>query len=272
MLVLHRDTKAQFPSEAPIMTAMATDFPAFERDGVLILDRLLTPAQLAAAQAGVDWAMAHAGGPHRWIKQRSYEWHERHPVFVELIEHPAAIAAARMLLGEDFHLIAAQCSRNTRDDHYAPGVMQFHQDAVFFPKPGRAPADVPANRCGFSAMWTLQETPLAMGPTEFIPGSHIQGDRRYGNDDFPAGRSSDGLLRRDVPAGSLILFNHRTWHRGGPNTTEQPRDLVTNAYARPEVEKVQILTPRGDGTEAYVPCEPVLAKASLMLSQLLRAR
>lgn len=241
-----------------------------ERDGVVILDALLSSSQLAAARDGVEWAMANAGGQYRWIKQRTYEWHADHPVFLELIEHPTVLDIARQVLGDDFHLIAAQCSRNTRDDHYAPGVMNFHQDGVFFPQPNRVTAGsaTPAHRYGFSAMWTVRDTPLAMGPTEFILRSHLDGDHKYTNDDFPRER----LLRRDVPAGSLLLFNHRTWHRGAPNTTSTPRDLITNAYARPEVDKVQILTKQADGSEKYVPCEPLLAGASAIRRQLLRPR
>lgn len=242
----------------------------FERDGVVIVDRVLTPAQLAAAREGVEWAMASAGGQYRWIKQRTYEWHAEYPVFIEIIEHPLVLDIARQVLGDDFHLIAAQCSRNTRDDHYAPGVMNFHQDGVFFPQPDRVPVGsaTPAHRYGFSAMWAVRDTPLAMGPTEFILRSHLDGDRKYTNDDFPRER----LLRRDVPAGSLLLFNHRTWHRGAPNTTPTPRDLITNAYARPEVGKVQILTKQADGSEKYAAPDALLVSASAMRRQLLRPR
>src|SRR5690242_12935959 len=104
---------AQAPSDRRIAKAVN----AFDRDGFLLLDGLLEPRQLAAAQAGVAWAMAQAEGPYRWIKQRSYEW-PNHPVFVELIEHPFVVAFAAAFLGKDFHLIAAQCSRNTREELY----------------------------------------------------------------------------------------------------------------------------------------------------------
>lgn len=238
----------------------------FTRDGLAFAERLLTPAQVAAAGRGVAWAMAHAGGPYAWIKQRTYEWRE-HPIFAELIEHPAVIGFARGLLGEDFHLIAAQCSRNTREDPYAPGAMAIHADEVFYPRPERKAAGVADDRYSFSAMWYVQDTPLAMGPTEFVPGSHTAG-KRYTDSEL----TPDRLWRRAIPAGSLILFNHRTWHRGARNATGTPRDLITNAYARPEVEKVQLTVKGEDGRERYAVPEGLLEDASPMLKMLLRKR
>jgi hypothetical protein len=220
---------------------------AFDRDGFVLIESLMDDRQLAAAQNGVEWAMAHSSGPYKWIKQRSYEWYGDHPIFVELIEHPLVLEFAREWLGPEFHLIAAQCSRNSRDDHYAPGVVNIHADTVFFPEAGRQANGVAAHRYGFSAMWHLQDTPLEMGPTELLPGSHLSSDL-FTNETIDNGQ----IFRRHIPAGSLLLFNHRTWHRGAMNETDKPRDLITNAYARREIDKVQLTTTMDDGTQRYV--------------------
>lgn len=236
---------------------------SYERDGFVVVDRLLDGRQLEAARRGVEWAFQCPQEKYRWIRQRTYEWFDRHPIFVELIEHPLVIAFAGEILGPHFHLIAAQCSRNTREEPYAPGAMKIHQDTVFYPPQARRKPDVPDHRYGFSAMWYLQDTPLAMGPTELIAGSH-RSSQQHSDEE-----ASGVVFRRDIPAGSLLVFNHRTWHRGARNGTGTPRDLITNAYARSEVDKVQLASTRADGKEGYVPCQELLKSASQILEQLL---
>ena len=240
---------------------------AFERDGFVLVERALDENQLSRAQQGVEWAMQHQAGSYQWIKQRTYEWFPEQPIFVELIEHPLPVRLAEMWLGVDFHLIAAQCSRNTKDDPYAPGAMQIHADTCFFPQPAQRESEVEFHRSGFSAMWYLQDTPLEMGPTELIAGSHI-GEQTYQDSEL----TPEMLFRRPIPAGSLLFFNHHTWHRGALNATDTPRDLITNAYARPEIEKVQLTTPQPDGSQVYVECRDLLVEASPLLRQLLRDR
>jgi len=236
----------------------------FETDGFVLVESLLTPDMLARASAAVAWGIKNREEAYKWIRQRTYEWFEPHPVMVELIEHPLVIDFARATLGPDFHVIAAQCSRNTREDHYAPGAMNIHQDAVFFSPRGQETPGVPLHRYGFSAMFYLQDTPLEMGPTQLIPGSHQR------NEPHRDGPETDALVwKQGVPAGSLLIFNHRTWHRGAPNQTGTPRDLITNAYARREITKCQIMVKQADGTEKYVPCAPLLASGSALLRQLL---
>jgi len=53
------------------------------------------------------------------------------------------------------------------------------------------------------------------------------------------------------------------------NNTNLPRDLITNAYARREIEKVQLLSRGPGGAQVYVPCETLLATGSGRLRQLL---
>ncbi len=241
----------------------------YDRDGLVLIDGLLPPEKVNEASRGVDWAMSNIGGNYKWIKQRTYEWFREHPIFVELIEHPLVLDFARSILGDDFHLIAAQCSRNTRDDHYAPGVNQIHQDAGLFPPQDRRVGDLPDHHYGFSAMWYLQDTPLEMGPTELLRGSHADGGRKHSNTEIE--QDSSTLFRRAIAAGSLLIFSHYTWHRGANNTTERPRDLITNAYARPQVPKGEHVSIKGeDGVERFSPPTDVMSMLSAGMKRLLR--
>jgi ectoine hydroxylase-related dioxygenase (phytanoyl-CoA dioxygenase family) len=107
----------------------------------------------------------------------------------------------------------------------------------------------------------------AHGPTQFVPGSHYSGRRP------PTQENPTFEGRGPVPvfckAGDIYLTNHQCWHRGAPNQTERPRDLITNAYVRPEIEKSHLMTPQTDGTSRYIPCTELMAKNPI-LHQLLK--
>ena len=234
---------------------------AMETDGFAVVEGLLNGEQLKQAAAAVRQLMAEPGETYKWIRQRTYEHFRTLPVFVDLIVHPMVIAIAQAWCGQDLHLIAAQCSRNTKDEPYFSGVTTLHQDKVFFPE--KALAGVPIWRYGFTAMWYMQDTPLEMGPTQVVPGSH----KRDGDD--PPG--DDQRVSGIMPAGSLLLFAHATWHSGALNHTDRPRDLISNAYARPELKKVQLTTPV-DGGGRYVQPDALLRPGGDMLRQLLGDR
>jgi ectoine hydroxylase-related dioxygenase (phytanoyl-CoA dioxygenase family) len=80
-----------------------------------------------------------------------------------------------------------------------------------------------------------------MGPTELIRGSHLQ--LKHWTDEVAAASPNlllspalDGYYRggSTIPAGSLLIFNTRCFHRTAPrgNRCDIPRDIVTNAYVR----------------------------------------
>jgi hypothetical protein len=172
----------------------------FEADGFVLVPALLPPAEVRAAVAGVEYAYrqprdrmneSRPGGPPRWMRQRTYEWHRAHPVFAELLAHPLVVDLARRVIGADFHVIAAQCSRiNPRATGAESGglrggpsgghmVNAMHQDSPFFVAGEaqargcgdadalRAVADelgAPLHRAGFSAMWCLHPPPSTLHP------------------------------------------------------------------------------------------------------------
>ena len=80
-----------------------------------------------------------------------------------------------------------------------------------------------------------------MGPTEVIRGSHL-GLQQWTNELAEASPkllpspALDGYYRAGstIPAGSLLIFNTRCFHRTAPrgNRCDVPRDIVTNTYVR----------------------------------------
>ena len=73
------------------------------------------------------------------------------------------------------------------------------------------------------------------------------------------------------PAGSLLIFNHRCWHRGALNHTDRPRDLITNAYARPVLTLEHLQVTR-DGVLAYDEPRELLAVCTPRVREMLKAR
>jgi ectoine hydroxylase-related dioxygenase (phytanoyl-CoA dioxygenase family) len=64
---------------------------------------------------------------------------------------------------------------------------------------------------------------VAVGPTEFTPGTHLQWRRRQ-----------HGSVAITAAAGDAIVFDYRLRHRGLPNkTADVVRPLVYVTYAKP---------------------------------------
>lgn len=76
----------------------------------------------------------------------------------------------------------------------------------------------------------------AHGPTELALGTHVESGRRVANDrlryDYsPTPRSYPGkLVCPTLAAGSMLIFDWRTWHRGGANVSDVDRPVACIAY------------------------------------------
>lgn len=69
----------------------------------------------------------------------------------------------------------------------------------------------------------------ALGPTQFVPGSHRAG-RSPGRDEVSwRGAQPQSILCK---AGDAVLFRSEVWHRGTANTSEQTRYLLQVHYAQ----------------------------------------
>ena len=76
-----------------------------------------------------------------------------------------------------------------------------------------------------------QDTPLELGPTELLPGSHFRFNLtpymgHYGN--------IKGAVHTVAPAGTIFLTAYSIWHRRGASTAEGIRNMLKYLYWRME--------------------------------------
>ena len=85
--------------------------------------------------------------------------------------------------------------------------------------------------------WMLDDFTPDNGATRIVPRSHLsQKKPKWGQG------SMDGEVVLTAPAGSIAIWLSQTWHRSGPNNTDQPRRAILGYYCRSWVKPVTDLT------------------------------
>ena len=80
----------------------------------------------------------------------------------------------------------------------------------------------------FSTIWMLSDFTAENGGTVVVPGTHRSSTNRTAGLDLPI--PHPGEIQVTGPAGSVLLFDNRLWHTGGPNRSDAPRVAVLNLY------------------------------------------
>jgi ectoine hydroxylase-related dioxygenase (phytanoyl-CoA dioxygenase family) len=210
----------------------------YEDDGYVVLESLLSPAELAAVRD--ELAPLLAVGPRGrndfegYASQRVYGLLAKAPSVAALVEHPGVVALLDRLLQLNY-LLTANLAINLLPGETA---QRWHFDDGFYPfaRPRRAFA--------VSTIWAIDDFTEDNGATELIPGSHRWGDETP--DERPraaraaesgrsaaAGAGASGAVKAVMPAGSVLVFSGQLWHRGGANTSAYPRCCVTPQYCEP---------------------------------------
>lgn len=147
------------------------------------------------------------------------------PVFVDLIQHPQAIALVREVLGEGF-LIS-----NFTANIALPGSrsMKLHSDqAIVVPEPW-------LQAWAINIIWCLDDVHEANGATRYLPHSH----RITRQSELPP----DALARTrsfEAPAGSIIAMDGRVWHTSGANTTQRDERALLFGYYSADFIRPQV--------------------------------
>ena len=165
-------------------------------------------------------------------------------VFRTLIRNETCLEIVRWILGRE--AILSEFSAHIT----WPGnkAMPLHIDQWFMPQPVMpgdawpAPSDVsrtvqpwgdprPADRpvnppvvC--NVMFAITAFTAANGATRLVPGSHLSGRH-------PAPGVEHETVCAEVPAGSIVVWEGRTWHGAGLNTDTAPRVGITTYWSAP---------------------------------------
>ena len=235
----------------------------FEKEGYLIVEELLSAAEVEACQAEIQKLHQFAGEQEADGEKERAEIARRHvqrepfakdetqgnnlpvlrkaentrqysEVFRDLAQHPKLIAVVQELTGsEDLLLFRSTLMFKPAFHGSSHGL---HQDSAYWPME-------PPNLVTVSI--ALNEATPENGCFKVIPRSHLWGMQSWGH--IARQQSADLTDRKevaeqqmDVPlsAGSALFFHSLMVHGSGPNTTENPRNTALYAYFSPLVKYV----------------------------------
>lgn len=141
----------------------------------------------------------------------------RDPVFSDIVALPIVVQLLKEVLG--WPALLGNISANIAQPGSEGGM--WHQDQLFVPKPW------PDEPQGMNFSLLLDDFTAENGATEVIPGSHLKGDDS----------SPDDLITNAIPviapAGTLMVFESRLWHRTGSNHSDNPRAALFGWYTKP---------------------------------------
>ena len=188
-----------------------------QRDGYAVVERLLTPAQVATVRDGLqsflDRTPTGRNDFEGYLTQRIYALFAKTRAFDDLAVHPLLLDVLDRTLGPSYQLSAPT------GIHIGPGekAQVLHTDDGIYPLPRPHPEVV------LNTMWALDEFTSDNGATRVVPGSHRWVDRH------PV--DPDETVTVTMPAGSVLFILGSLWHGGGANGTDRPRLGVLLEYA-----------------------------------------
>jgi ectoine hydroxylase-related dioxygenase (phytanoyl-CoA dioxygenase family) len=179
-------------------------------------DTLYAIAELEARRGTITRFLGDNPDDH--TNQRVYNLISKSPLFVDLAEHPIALRLLRTVLG--WPMLLGNLSANITGP--GGGEMKVHADQMFLPEPW------PATAQGANAAWLIDDFTAENGATQFVPGSQLL------NRNYRPGEDEIAPVPMQGPAGTLVVFNSRIWHRTGfNNTAESRRAGVFGWYTKP---------------------------------------
>lgn len=150
--------------------------------------------------------------------QRVWNVLSRDPVFEDMAAHPLALDYVRGVLG--WPALLGNISANITGP--GGGEMILHADQIFVPEPW---PQVPQ---GLNVAWCLDDFTEANGATRFAPGSHRLNRAPL------ADEAEIDTIPIEAPAGSILVFESRVWHKTGFNrTADERRAGVFAWYTKP---------------------------------------
>ena len=150
----------------------------------------------------------------------------RGEIFRQYLDKPGIIELVEEIHGSDCHVIGmtAWITGPGRPDQ------SLHVDYLPISLPPDLLEDVRVKIPIFitTAHYYLDDLHEALGPTKFVPGSHLSGRNPDGETTWK-GVGEQSII---CNAGDVLLFRSEVWHRGSTNTSNQDRYLLQVHYAQ----------------------------------------
>jgi len=231
---------------------MSTDelIERFERDGYVVIERAIDAARvraIALALAPYEAALPTGRNDFEGTRtRRVYSLAGKGDVFLELALHETIVAMLDRLLLPGWLLSNLQSIRILPGDTPQP----WHADDTFYPLPRPR-----TTRLSVSTIWALEDFTAEVGATEIVTGSHRWAYER------PDEHTKS--IAAVMPAGSVIVFDGSTWHRGGANRSQRTRLAISPQYCQPWLrpqesmlliappEKARAMSPRARSMLGY---------------------
>ncbi len=229
------------------------------RFGYCMAKRVLDESALCHARSVVERHAAGAGKGSRRSAD-SDEWLLTGDQWVLLIAgecgldhiatHPLALSLAKYLLGE----LVLLSGYTAHIIHPGNEAMDLHTDQWWLPRatvpggPPSRPGDITRAVRNFgpptaarhsinpavviNVMWAISDFTAANGCTRLVPGSHLSGTE-------PDPDCVWETVHAEVPAGSVVIWDARTWHASGRNSESESRIGISITYCGPQFRQLQ---------------------------------
>ena len=210
------------------------EFEAFFRDSYTVSEAEVTRLMqrirhTRASQAGTPWPVEACRVNKCFLhlptmfdndrSQRVWNLLNKCDDSAALVEHSTVLPLVQRVLG--FDCVLSDCSATSIGPQTGGGA--WHVDAPL----GQLPEPLPDFAITTQNAWLLDDFTADNGATRIVPGSHAT-RRKPG---WVAGEMPDEITLT-APAGSVAVWLSNTWHRSGPNTTDQPRRAILSYYCR----------------------------------------
>jgi ectoine hydroxylase-related dioxygenase (phytanoyl-CoA dioxygenase family) len=184
-----------------------------DTDQVSAVRHALTEATAESERRGVPTRNIGIDPNHRNI--RVFNLLDLSPLFIELIQHPTAIAWVHRVLSDGF--LISNFTANVALP--GSGSMVLHSDqSIVIPEPWLTPQ-------ALNVIWCLDDVHEANGATRYLPDSHHITRRA----DLP-GDAADRTVPFEAAAGAIIAMDGRLWHTSGANVTEHDERALLFGY------------------------------------------
>lgn len=221
------------PSAAPDAQEIRAFLDAMERDGFAIVPRIVDAADAAALRVALEAAIEtypyrdFDGGRDTGMVHALMLWGRP---FEKLLVNPRLRGFLSAVLGESCVLYAyTSSSMPPGGRNYSARV---HVDCPRF---------IPGYVTNVGVTLMLDDFTEASGATYVLPGSHRRPDAPSEAEFFR------GAVRAIGRTGDAILFNGRTWHRGGENQTAAWRHAATmnvcRAFMKQQFDWIRLVPP-----------------------------